>query len=70
MISAKGFAYHLLQDGMDSDYHSHDTVEQIYYITEGRGKMKIDDEIYASPILIEDRLYLRGATHLYCISDD
>ena len=67
MISAKGFAYHLLQDGMDSDYHSHDTVEQIYYITEGRGKMKIDDEIYE--VKEGDAIHLPPKTKHQLIND-
>jgi outer membrane protein assembly factor BamB len=29
---------------------------------------KIEDELYASPIMVGDRVYLRGTTHLYCIT--
>ena len=37
---------HLMQGGKSGDYHSHEDIEQVYYITKGRGKMKIDGEIY------------------------
>ena len=46
LIAARGFTRHMMQGGQSGDYHAHENVEQIYYITEGSGKMKIDDEIY------------------------
>ena len=41
-----GFTLHMMQAGKSGDYHAHENKEQIYYFTRGRGKMKIDDEIY------------------------
>ena len=41
-----GFTFHMVQAGKSSDYHEHDDREQVYYITRGRGKMKIDDRTY------------------------
>lgn len=38
--------FHRLQEGMEGDYHEHETKEQIYYFLRGRGKMKIDGEIH------------------------
>ena len=46
LIGPSGFTLHMMQGGKSGDYHEHEKVEQIYYITQGRGKMKIDDEIY------------------------
>ena len=37
---------HRLQGGMEGDYHEHENKEQIYYFISGKGKMRIDDEIY------------------------
>ena len=37
---------HRLQKGKTSNYHSHKTKEQIYYITHGRAQMKIDEKLY------------------------
>ena len=42
-----GFTLHRMQSGKNGDYHQHEDREQLYYFTEGRGKMKIDDKIYA-----------------------
>lgn len=41
-----GFTLHMMQAGKSGDYHAHENTEQIYYFTNGRGKMKIDNEIY------------------------
>ena len=46
LLGTTGFTVHAMQRGMEGDYHDHEDVEQIYYITQGQGKMKIDDEIY------------------------
>ncbi len=37
---------HALQAGKESNYHSHEDEEQVYYITKGRGKMFLDDKMY------------------------
>ncbi len=37
---------HRMQAGKSGDYHEHEGREQVYYFTEGRGKMKIDGELY------------------------
>lgn len=39
---------HRMQAGKSGDYHEHEEQEQeqVYYFTEGRGKMKIDGDIY------------------------
>ena len=47
LVGANGFTLHRMQSGMEGDYHDHKDKEQIYYFTLGKGKMKIDDEIYA-----------------------
>ena len=46
LLGTTGFTVHAMQRGMEGDYHDHEDVEQTYYITQGQGKMKIDDEIY------------------------
>ena len=46
MEAINGFTLHMIQSGKTSDYHKHEDREQVYYFTNGRGKMKIDDEIY------------------------
>ena len=33
-------------------------------------KNALEDEFYASPVIKEDDLYLRGTRYLYCISED
>ncbi|MEE2754569.1 MAG: cupin domain-containing protein [Candidatus Latescibacterota bacterium] len=47
LLGTQGFTLHRMQAGMEGDYHDHKDREQIYYFTDGRGKMKIDGEIYA-----------------------
>jgi quercetin dioxygenase-like cupin family protein len=46
LLGTTGFTLHMMQAGMEGDYHDHEGREQIYYFTEGKGKMKIDGEIY------------------------
>jgi len=31
---------------------------------------KLDDSFYASPVIIDNNLYLRGTKYLYCISEE
>ncbi len=53
---AVGFTLHRMQAGMSGDYHEHEADEQLYYFTEGRGKMKLDGEIY--PVRQGDAVYV------------
>jgi len=46
LLGTLGFTLHRMQPGMAGNDHDHEGREQIYYFTEGKGKMKIDDEIY------------------------
>ena len=46
LLGTTGFTLHKMQPGVEGDYHDHEDREQIYYFTEGRGKMKIDEKIY------------------------
>lgn len=41
-----GLTVHRLQGGSEGDYHAHDTIEQVYYFLGGKGRMKIDEEMY------------------------
>lgn len=41
-----GVTLHRLQPGGEGDYHDHADTEQVYYFTSGRGKMKIDGQLY------------------------
>jgi len=41
-----GFTLHRMQGGKAGDYHDHEKEEQLYYFLKGRGKMKIDDEVF------------------------
>ncbi len=40
MLDMVGFTIHRMQGGRSGDYHDHEDKEQVYYFTEGRGKMK------------------------------
>ncbi len=40
------FTRHMMQGGKSGDYHDHEDREQVYYFISGRGKMKLDGEIY------------------------
>jgi len=37
---------HIIQPGKSGDYHIHFDREQIYYFTQGSGKMNVDDKLY------------------------
>ena len=41
-----GVTRHMIQPGKAGDYHVHFDREQVYYFTEGSGKMNIDEVIY------------------------
>jgi mannose-6-phosphate isomerase-like protein (cupin superfamily) len=51
-----GIVKHAMQPGMESDYHNHQDIEQVYYILKGNGTMVIDDERY--PVREGDVVYL------------
>ena len=42
-----GFARHALQGRKTSDFHKHDTLEQVYYILSGNGEVLCDDQRYS-----------------------
>lgn len=44
--SMLGIHRHMLQGRQSSDYHNHPNLEQIYYILQGTGTMRIDGENY------------------------
>ncbi len=46
LIALGGFTRHVVQGRITTDYHAHENKEQIYYFISGKGKMRIDDEIY------------------------
>ena len=41
-----GVALHMMSPGKEAEGHDHDDVEQLYYFTRGRGKMRLDDQVY------------------------
>lgn len=67
LIAARGFTRHMMQGGQSGDYHAHENVEQIYYIIEGSGKMKIDDEIH--PVKAGDSIHLPPKVKHQLIND-
>ena len=67
LLGTTGFTLHAMQGGMSGDYHDHADVEQIYYFTQGQGKMKIDDEIYA--VKEGDAVHLPPKTKHQLIND-
>ena len=40
------FLRQMMQGGVEEDYHKHDDREQLYYITRGHGKVRIDERTY------------------------
>ncbi len=52
----QGIVKHALQPGKESDYHSHEDIEQVYYILKGNATMVIDEERY--PVREGDVVYL------------
>ncbi len=46
LIGIQNFTVHMIQSGKESDYHQHTTKEQLFYFTQGQGKMKLDDKLY------------------------
>lgn len=51
-----GFARHLLQGRKGSDYHKHDTIEQVYYVIAGSGEVVFDDRRH--PVEAGDAVFL------------
>ncbi len=46
LLDMVGFTIHRMQGGRSGDYHEHEDKEQVYYFTEGRGRMKLDGKFY------------------------
>ncbi len=67
LLGVRGFTLHMMQGGKSGDYHEHADVEQIYYFIRGRGKMKIDDEIY--DVKEGDSVHLPPKTRHQLIND-
>ena len=58
--SMTGMVKHALQAGKNTDYHSHQGTEQIYYILRGMGKMLLGEEKY--PVREGDVIYIPPET--------
>ena len=41
-----GLTVNRLQGGLQGDYHDHEATEQVYYFLSGKGRMKIDGQMY------------------------
>jgi quercetin dioxygenase-like cupin family protein len=67
MKAIKGFTMHALQGRKNSDYHDHDAAEQVYYITKGRGQMKIDEKLY--DVVEGDAVYIPPRAKHQLIND-
>ena len=63
-----GFARHALQGRKTSDYHKHDTTEQVYYVLSGAGEVLYDDKRY--PVSGGDAIYLPAGVHHQMFNDD
>ena len=58
---------HVIQPGKSGDYHVHFDREQVYYFTEGSGKMNVDDLLY--PVKKGDVLCVPIGSHHQMIND-
>ena len=67
LLGTEGFTLHRMQPGMEGDYHDHKDREQIYYFTKGRGKMKINDEVFN--VREGDAIHLPPKTRHQLIND-
>ena len=47
LLSLASLTRHVVQGRMTTDYHDHEGKEQVYYFIAGKGKMLIDDKVYA-----------------------
>ena len=56
-----GFARHALQGRKTSDFHKHDTLEQVYYILSGNGEVLCDDQRHS--VREGDAVYLPAGLH-------
>ena len=63
----RGVTKHALQGRKTSDYHSHEDMEQVYYILSGNGTVLIDDERH--PVREGDVVYLPPQTRHQLIND-
>ena len=58
---------HRMQAGKSGDYHEHEDREQVFYITSGRGKMKVDGTIYET--IEGDAMHIPPKTKHQTIND-
>ena len=47
LLALGSLTRHVVQGRITTDYHAHENKEQVYYFVSGRGKMRIDDEVFA-----------------------
>ena len=57
----------MMQGGKEGDYQEHEDREQVFYITGGRGKMKVDGTIYET--VEGDAVHIQPKTKHQTISD-
>ena len=62
-----GVTRHMIQPGKAGDYHVHYDREQVYYFTEGSGKMNIDEVIY--PVKKGDAVCVPPTSYHHMIND-
>lgn len=62
-----GVTRHMIQPGKAGDYHVHFDREQVYYFTEGSGKMNIDEVIY--PVKKGDAVCVPPTSYHHMIND-
>jgi len=67
MEGLTGLTLHRLQGNMVGDDHDHEDQEQIYYFLRGRGKMKIDGQVY--PVREGDAVHIPPRTMHQIIND-
>lgn len=67
LLGLANFTRHVVQGRITTDYHSHQDKEQIYYFIAGRGKMKIDEQIY--PVTAGDSVHLPPLAKHQVIND-
>ncbi len=63
-----GYARHALQGRKTSDYHKHDSQEQVYYVLSGGGEVLFGEERY--PVETGDAVYLPAGIHHQMFNDE
>jgi uncharacterized RmlC-like cupin family protein len=58
---------HRLQPGAEGDDHAHESKEQVYYFTAGRGRMRIDGHLYE--VRQGDAVHLPPGTRHQMVND-